>query len=89
MKTIDLVKERINSIDREKMSYFEIEKLCPVIKRAHVKGYDRMQNLLLNPETQKWAIISDEEVEELNNLYELKKRGYTPENDPLFKNFKF
>jgi len=91
MKTTELVKEMISSIDREKMSYDEIEALAPVIRRAHVKGYDRMQNLLLNPKTGKWAIISDEEVNEISDLYELKKRGVLPQDSVLYKfcNWKF
>ena len=39
--------------------------------------------ILQNPDTQKWVVIKDEEVEELNNLYMLKKHGVSPANDPF------
>jgi hypothetical protein len=53
-----------------------IEKgICPRITKHHA------QNILFNTETQKWAIISDEQVNELNNLYTEKKNGISAEND--------
>ncbi len=81
MKTFELVKEKIEKLDREKNSYEEIEAACPVIKRQRVN--DKLVYILQNPDTQKWAVITEEQVKELNNLYMLKKNGVSPDEDPF------
>ena len=72
MKTIDLVKSKIESLDK-KASYEEIEAVCPVVKRQRIN--DKMTYILQNPETLKFAVISDEQVEGLNDLFNEKKYG--------------
>ena len=79
--TIEIVKERIGSIDRKVNSYSEIEAACPVIKRQYVNG--KLAHILQNPETLKYAVISDEQVEELNNLYHIAKYGVSIDDDPF------
>jgi len=81
MKTFELVKEKIEKLDREKNSYEEIEAACPVIKRQRVN--DKLVYILQNPDTQKWAVITEEQVEELSDLYMLKKNGVSPDEDPF------
>ena len=81
MKTFDLVKARIESLDRKINSYNEIEAACPVMKRTRLN--DELVWILQNPETKKWAVISEEQVDELNNLYMLKKNGISADDDPF------
>ena len=81
MKTYELVKSKIEELDREINSYNEIERACPVFKRAIIN--DKLTWILQNPETKKWAVITEEQVEELNNLYMLKKNGVSPDEDPF------
>ena len=84
MTTLELVKSRIESLDRNVNSYKEIEDSKPVMKRQRVN--EKMTYILQNPETLKWAVISDEQVEELNNLYNIAKTGLSVDEDPfLFK----
>ena len=84
MTTLELVKSRIESLDRNVNSYKEIEDSKPVMKRQRVN--EKMTYILQNPETLKWAVISDEQVEELNNLYNIAKTGFSVDEDPfLFK----
>ena len=49
MTTLELVKSRIESLDRKVNSHKEIEATCPVIKRQNVNG--KMTHILQNPET--------------------------------------
>ena len=73
MRTFDLVKSEI-----EKNGYE------PVIKRQIVNR--KMEWILKNPETGKFAVITEGEVDELNNLYHIAKTGMSVEEDPfLFK----
>ena len=81
MKTYELVKSKIEELDREINSYNEIERACPVIKRAIIN--DKLKWILQNPETKKWAVITEEQIEELNHLYMLKKNGVSPDEDPF------
>ena len=84
MTTLEIVKTRIKNLDRNVNSYKEIEDSKPVMKRQRVN--EKMTYILQNPETLKWAVISDEQVEELNNLYNIVKTGYSVDEDPfLFK----
>lgn len=84
MTTLELVKSRIERLDRNVNSYKEIEDSKPVMKRQRVN--EKMTYILQNPETLKWAVISDEQVEELNNLYNIAKTGFSVDEDPfLFK----
>lgn len=79
MKTLELVKSRIESLDRKVNSYKEIEASTPVMKRQIVNG--EMTWILQNPETLKWVVISENEMNELNNLFWVKKTGNTPDDD--------
>ena len=79
MKTYELVKSKIEELNRENSN--EIERACPVFKRAIIN--DKLKWLLQNPQTKKWAVITEEQVEELNNLYMLKKNGVSPDEDPF------
>lgn len=84
MTTLEIVKSRIESLDRKVNSYKEIESAAPIMKRQRVN--EKMTYILQNPETLKWAVISDEQVEELNNLYNIAKTGESVNEDPfLFK----
>ena len=83
MKTYELVKSKIEELNREINSYNEIERACPVFKRAIINDKDKPVWILQNPETKKWAVITEEQVEELNNLYMLKKNGVSPDEDPF------
>jgi len=84
MTTYEIVKTRIKNLDRNVNSYKEIEDSKPVMKRQRVN--EKMTYILQNPETLKWAVISDEQVEELNNLYNIAKTGLSVDEDPfLFK----
>ena len=84
MTTLEIVKTRIENLDRKVNSYKEIEDSKPVMKRQRVN--EKMTYILQNPETLKWAVISDEQVEELNNLYNIAKIGLSVDEDPfLFK----
>ena len=84
MTTLEIVKTRIKNLDRNVNSYKEIEDSKPVMKRQRVN--EKMTYILQNPETLKWAVISDEQVEELNNLYHIAKTGLSVDEDPfLFK----
>lgn len=81
MKTIELVKSRIESLDRKVNSYKEIQVAAPVMKRQIVNG--KMEWILQNPESSKWAVISTEEVDELNNMYNIAQYGVSADNDPF------
>ena len=81
MKTYELVKSKIEELNREINSYNEIEAACPVMKRTRLN--DELVWILQNPATKKWAVITEEQVEELNNLYMLKKNGVSPDEDPF------
>ena len=81
MKTYELVKSKIEELNKEINSYNEIERACPVFKRAIIN--DKPVWILQNPQTKKWAVITEEQVEELNNLYMLKKNGVSPDEDPF------
>jgi hypothetical protein len=81
MKTIEMVKSRIERLDRRVNSYKEIEAACPVMKRQIVNG--KMAWILQNPETLKWAVISEAEMEELNNAFHIAKYGDSVNNDPF------
>ena len=81
MKTYDLVKSKIEELDREINSYNEIERACPVFKRAIYN--DKLVWILQNPDTKKWAVITEKEVEELSDLYYTKKNGVSPDEDPF------
>lgn len=84
MTTLEIVKSRIENLDRKVNSFKEIEAACPVMKRQRVN--EKMTYILQNPETLKWAVISDEQVEDLNNLYNAAKYGVSANEDPfLFK----
>ena len=84
MTTLELVKSRIESLDRKVNSHKEIEATCPVIKRQNVNG--KMTHILQNPETLKFAVISDDQVKELNNLYCIAKYGESADDDQfIFK----
>jgi len=54
-----------------------IEKLN--MKRQRVNG--KMAYIIKNPETGKWAAITDEQADELNNLYHVARYGMTPDDD--------
>jgi hypothetical protein len=81
MTTLELVKSRIESLDKKVNSYKEIEAAAPVMKRQRVN--EKMTYILQNPKTLKWAVISDEQVEELNNLYHIAKYGVSADEDPF------
>lgn len=84
MKTLEIVKTRIENLDRKVNSNKEIEAAAPVMKRQRVNG--KMTYILQNPETLKWAVISDEQVGELSNLYNVAKSGVSADEDEfLFK----
>ena len=70
MRTFDLVKSLI-----EKNGYE------PVIKRQIVNG--KMVWIVKNPETGKFAVISSEEVDILNNAYHVAKYGISVDDDPF------
>lgn len=55
------------------------------MKRQRVNG--KMEWILQNPETLKWAIISETEVDELENLYHFAKTGMSIEDDPFMLKF--
>ena len=81
MKTYELVKSKIEELNREINSYNEIEAACPVMKRTRLN--DELVWILQNPATKKWAVITEEQVEELSNLYMQKKNGVSPDEDPF------
>ena len=81
MKTLELAKQKIEGIDRKVNSYKEIEAACPVVKRQRVNG--KMEWILQNPETLKWAVISEAEMEELNNAFHVAKYGVSINDDPF------
>ena len=70
MRTFDLVKSEI-----EKNGYE------PIIKRQVVNG--KMEWIVKNPETNKFAVISSEEVDILNNLFHIAKYGMSVNDDPF------
>lgn len=82
MKTLELVKSRIASIDRKVNSYKEIEAACPRMKQVHTED-GRFVWALQNPETLKWVEISEAEVDELSNLYHIAKYGISIDDDPF------
>ena len=73
MRTFDLVKSQIES-----------SKLEPVMKRQIVNG--KMEWILKNPETGKFAVISSEEVDILNNAFHIAKYGMSVNDDPFLLN---
>ena len=73
MRTFDLVKSEI-----EKTGYE------PVIKRQVVNG--KMEWIVKNPETSKFAVISSEEVDVLNNAFHIAKNGMSVNDDPFLLN---
>lgn len=81
MTTLELVKSRIDSLDRKVNSHKEIEAACPVMKMHRVNG--KMTWILQNPETLKWAVISDAQMEELNNAFHVAKYGVSVNDDPF------
>lgn len=81
MKTFELVKSRLESLDRKVNSFKEIEAACPIMKRTNVN--EKRVWVLQNPETLKWAVISEEQVNELSDLYMLKKYGVKVEDNPF------
>ena len=81
MKTFELVKSRLESLDRKVNSLKEIEAACPIMKRTNVN--EKRVWILQNPETKKWAVISEDQVNELNDLYMLKKYGVKVEDNPF------
>ena len=81
MKTYELVKSKIEELDREINSYNEIERACPVFKQTIIN--DKRVWILQNPDTKKWAVVTEEQVDKLNNLYMLKKNGISPDEDPF------
>jgi hypothetical protein len=66
-------------LDYKTSSYSEKEAAAPKIKRQMVSG--TMSYILYNPETKKWALITDEQVDELSNMYHLKKYGVSIDDD--------
>ena len=84
MTTIELVKSKIASLDRTVNTYSELEAGCPVIKKQRVN--EKMCWLLQNPETLKFAIITEDQVNEINNLYNIAKTGKSIEEDPFLFN---
>lgn len=70
MKTLDLVKSEI-----EKNGYE------PVIKRQVVNG--KMEWIVKNPETSKFAVVTSDEVDILNNAYHVAKYGISVDDDPF------
>jgi hypothetical protein len=84
MTTLELVKSRIESLDRKVNSSKEFEAVCPVIKRQRVSG--KMCYILQNPETLKFAVITDEQMNELNEMFHIAKYGVSVNDDPfMFK----
>lgn len=81
MKTLELVKSRIESLDRKVNSYNEIKAAYPVVKKQRVNG--EMTWILQNPETLKWTVISEAEMEELNNAFHVAKYGVSVNDDPF------
>ena len=73
MRTFDLVKSEI-----EKTGYE------PVIKRQVVNG--KMEWIVKNPETGKFAVISSEDVDLLNNAFHIAKYGMSVNDDPFLLN---
>ena len=69
MKTLELAKARIESMDFKSMSTSEIDNLSPVVKKQG------SQYILQNAETKKWVAITDEEATELGNLVNEKQYG--------------
>ena len=69
MRTFDLVKTEI-----EKNVYE------PVIKRQVVNG--KMEWIVKNPETGKFAVVTSEEVDVLNNAFHSAKYGMSVNDDP-------
>ena len=59
----------------------EIEAACPIMKRTNVN--EKRVWVLQNPETKKWAVISEDQVNELNDLYMFKKYGVKVEDNPF------
>lgn len=81
MKTLELVKSRIENLDRKVNSNEEIEAAAPVMKRQRVNN--EMAWILQNPETLKWAVISEAEMEALNNDFHVAKYGVSVNDDPF------
>ena len=70
MRTFDLVKSEI-----EKNGYE------PIIKRQVVNG--KMEWIVKNPETSKFAVVTSDEVDILNNAYHVAKHGISVDDDPF------
>lgn len=68
MTTVELVKSR-NGKEEPKM------------KRQFING--KMTWILQNPESLKWAVISEEQMEEINNLCHKAKYGTSIDDDPF------
>ena len=73
MRTFDLVKSEI-----EKNGYE------PIIKRQVVNG--KMEWIVKNPETGKFAVVTSEEVDVLNNAFHNAKYGMAVNDDPFLLN---
>lgn len=69
MKTLELAKSRIESMDFKSMGAKEIDNLSPVIKKQGG------QYILQNAETKKWVAITAEEATELSNLVNERQYG--------------
>ena len=84
MTTLEIVKSRIESLDRKVNSSKEFEAVCPVIKRQRVSG--KMCYILQNPESLKFAVITELQVDELNEFYHFAMTGISIDDDPfIFK----
>ena len=70
MRTFDLVKSEI-----EKNGYE------PVIKRQVVNG--KKEWIVKNPETNKFAVITSDDVDILNNAFHVAKYGMPVDDDPF------
>ena len=70
MRTFDLVKSEI-----EKNGYE------PIIKRQVVNG--KMEWIVKNPETGKFAVATSEEVDILNDTFHATKHGMSVNDDPF------
>lgn len=79
MKTLELVKSRIEVLDRNINSLKEIDANSPVMKRQRVN--EKMEWILQNPDTLKWAVVTAEDVDDLNDLFNVKKTGRSIPND--------
>ena len=72
MTTLELAKSRIEKMDRFNDPKVN-EALEPVLKQQIVNG--KLTYILQNAETGKWVVITDEQVEELDRMMNIKKYG--------------